>query len=105
MKTLVQDVSPFDGRGVRPVDLHGNTESERWENEGGSVSHPTRKSSVLPLPVPKWRLPSEYPVLISGLLVVFGLMTLILTIGTTREEAQTAATMVGYGSCSVVAGI
>lgn len=108
MKTLMHarhEVSPHSGRGVRPVELCGNTESERWENEGGSVSHPPKGRSVLPLPVRKQRVPAEYPVLISGLLVVFGLVTLILTIGARREEAETVAAMITYGSCSVVAGV
>jgi hypothetical protein len=108
MKTLVQtgpNDSPREWSGVHLVELHGNTESERWENEGGSVNQPPKERSVLPLPVPKRRVPAEYPVLISGLLIVFGLVTLILTIGAKREEAETAAAMVLYGGCSVVAGV
>ena len=87
----------------RTAKLSRNSENERWENEGAVSARAKRPDEPLP-PASKCSAKTEYVVLISGLLIGFGLVTLIMTIGAAREEAAMAAAMTAYGGVSVAVG-
>ena len=81
-----------------------NSEDDRWENEGGAVGIGSKEPVASPQPAPKFDAKIEYVVLIAGLLIGFGLLTLMMTIGARREDAEMAATMTLYGCLSVALG-
>jgi hypothetical protein len=82
-----------------------DTANDRWENEGGALNMAAHNRADLSKPVPESRIQAEYVFLFAGLLVCFGLVTLMMTIGARREEAETALAMTAYGGCSIAAGV
>lgn len=78
---------------------------ESWENEGGSLAPEPEAPPKPREPLPKPRVPTEYVVLVCGLICSFGLVTLLLAGLDHSGDVTASAAMRAYGGLSIISAL